>query len=87
MRGEAVFSTLNHESATRRAALKAHADASKDLSLLGLLAEFDRSVNLQREACEELRGVLDQGAANPANAEALTRFGCSEPDGSPKHRK
>jgi hypothetical protein len=87
MRGEAVFSTLNHKSATRRAALKAHADASRDLSLLGLLADFDRSVGLQREACEELRGVLDQGAASPANAEVLTRFGCSEADGSPKQRK
>ena len=87
MRGDAIFSTLTDENVRQRAALKAQAEETRDRSLLGLLAEFDRSLGLQREACEELRAILDQSGTGGANTEALTRFGCSEADRPPTQRK
>ena len=76
VRGEAVFSTLSVESERRRAALAAHVDAAGDSSLRALLAEFDRSVGLHREACLGLETALAQNSDNRAIADALTRFGC-----------
>jgi hypothetical protein len=82
LRGEAVFSTLSEDNAKKRAALKVLVDDTSDPSLLGLLAEFDRSVGLQREACEELNAALDQSPGNRPIADALARFGCLKPDRS-----
>jgi hypothetical protein len=82
MRGEAVFSTLSEDNARRRAELKAHVEETREPSLLALLAEFDRSVGMHRESCEELKAALDQSPANQPIAEALARFRCLKPEGS-----
>ncbi len=77
MRGEAVFSTLSEDDLERRAALKANVDASGDQSLVALLADLDRSLGLQLEACEGLKAALGRSPGNGPIVEALVRFGCS----------
>jgi hypothetical protein len=77
LRGEAVFSTLSADNAKRRAALKTNVGQSGDRSLLALMAELDRSLGLQWEACEELKAALGQSPGNRPIVEALPQFGCS----------
>jgi hypothetical protein len=87
LRGEALFATLSEENARRRAVFKAQADETRDPSLLALLAELDRSLGLQREACERLKAALEQSPGSLPIEEALVRFGCAKPAGSAKQRK
>ena len=77
LQAEAVFSTLSEDEVRRRDALRAHIDRTGDRSLLGLLAELDRSVGLHREACDGLRAALAETPGNQPIAEALTLFECS----------
>jgi hypothetical protein len=74
MQGEAAFSTLSTDDARRRSALKAHVDATGDMSMLAVLAEVDRALGLRREACAELQAALSRSVANRASDEALNRF-------------
>jgi hypothetical protein len=87
MRGEAVFSTLSASNAKRRAALQRHVEETGDRSLLGLLAELDRVLGLQREACEELKAALEHSPGNQPLAEAQARFGCSSAERPAKQKQ
>jgi hypothetical protein len=77
LQGDAVFSTLSLEDESRRRAFEAHVDASGETSLRLLLAELNRVLGLRDEACVELLAALGEDARIPANADAITRFGCS----------
>jgi hypothetical protein len=77
LRGDAVFSALTKDNARRRAAFKTYLEENGDRSLLGLMAELDRSLGLRQEACEGLKAALAQSAGNQPIKEALSRFECS----------
>jgi hypothetical protein len=55
--------------------------------LLGLLAELDRVLGLQREACEELKAALEHSPGNQPLAEAQARFGCSSAERPAKQKQ
>jgi hypothetical protein len=72
-----LFTTVEASAARLRNELEAQA-VGGDLPLQLLLAELDRRLGLEREACEELRRAA---AATPADAtivETAHRFGCGE---------
>jgi hypothetical protein len=77
LRGAAVFSTLSKDNVRRRAAFKSHLEVTGDSSLLGLMAELDRSLGLRQEACEGLKAALAHSVGNQPIEEALSRFDCS----------
>jgi hypothetical protein len=77
LRGAAVFSTLSKDNARRRAAFKRHVEETGDNSLLGLMAELDRSLGLQQEACAALKAALAHSVGNQPIEAAQSRFRCS----------
>ena len=72
-RGEAEFTTLDAESAARRARL-ADALHAQGAAGLALLAEIDRGLGLVLEARDELRAALEVAPGDAAVREALERL-------------
>lgn len=75
-RGDAVFITLEADKATGRTALKRMAETAMDPSLWLLLAEFDVSAGMAREACRSIAVALSLAPGNPAVQAVADQAGC-----------
>ena len=74
--GNALFTTPSAADATARSHLAVQARASGDVDLLLLLAEVDRHLGLQREACQGLQTALDETPLNLPLRRAVEGLGC-----------